>query len=106
MVALAPDDTLRADAEQAAASAPAPVRITLVTGEATELPSETGEFDAVVASLVLCSVDDVPDVLAELARALKPGGELRFYEHMRSPHRWAGWLKAVRRCPEYAAPSA
>lgn len=91
MVALEPDDTLRAVADQAAASAP--VRVTVVAGEAAELPGEDGEFDAVVASLVLCSVDDVPRVLAEMARVVKAGGGLRFYEHVRSPHRWAGRLE-------------
>ncbi|GHE49694.1 class I SAM-dependent methyltransferase [Streptomyces capitiformicae] len=91
VVALEPDDTLRAVAEQTAASAP--VRVTVDAGEAAELPGDAGEFDAVVASLVLCSVDDVPEVLAEMARVLRPGGELRFYEHVRSPRRWAGWLE-------------
>ncbi|GHE65043.1 class I SAM-dependent methyltransferase [Streptomyces capitiformicae] len=91
VVALEPDDTLRSVAENVAASAP--VRVTVVPGEAAELPDKDGEFDAVVASLVLCSVDDVPGVLTEIARVLRPDGELRFYEHVRSPHRWAGWLE-------------
>ncbi|MDX3241567.1 class I SAM-dependent methyltransferase [Streptomyces sp. ME18-1-4] len=91
VVALEPDDTLRAVAEQTAASAP--VRVTVDAGEAAELPGQEGEFDAVVASLVLCSVERVPKVLAEMARVLRPGGELRFYEHVRSPRRWAGRLE-------------
>ncbi|ALV33210.1 class I SAM-dependent methyltransferase [Streptomyces sp. CdTB01] len=91
VVALEPDDTLRAVAEQAAGSSD--VRVTVVPGEAAELPGKDGEFDAVVASLVLCSVTDVPAALAEIARVLRPGGELRFYEHVRSPRRWAGWLE-------------
>ncbi|MFI9803712.1 class I SAM-dependent methyltransferase [Streptomyces sp. NPDC052301] len=91
LVALEPDDTLRAVAEQAAASTPVPV--TLVVGEAARLPGEDGAYDAVVASLVLCSVDDLPGALAEIRRVLRPGGQLRFYEHVRSPHRWAGRLE-------------
>jgi SAM-dependent methyltransferase len=35
-----------------------------------------------VASLVLCSVPDQPNALAEVRRVLRPGGELRFYEHV------------------------
>jgi SAM-dependent methyltransferase len=35
-----------------------------------------------VASLVLCSVDDQATSLAELHRVIRPGGELRFYEHV------------------------
>jgi ubiquinone/menaquinone biosynthesis C-methylase UbiE len=33
---------------------------------------------------VLCSVESVTAVLAELRRVLKPGGELRFFEHVRA----------------------
>ncbi|MGC4971658.1 class I SAM-dependent methyltransferase [Streptomyces sp. DT199] len=91
VVAVEPDDTLRAVAEQKAASAP--VRVTVVAGEAAQLPGHDGEFDAVVASLVLCSVDDPAGDLAQMARVLRPGGELRFYEHVRSPHRWAALLE-------------
>jgi len=40
--------------------------------------------DAVVVSGLLCSVSDVPAALAEFARVLRPGGQLRFYEHVRS----------------------
>jgi ubiquinone/menaquinone biosynthesis C-methylase UbiE len=91
VVALEPDDTLRTAAERAAVSAP--VTVTVKAGEAADLPGEDGAFDAVVASLVLCSVDDLPGALAEMRRVLRPGGQLRFYEHVRSPHRCAGLLE-------------
>jgi SAM-dependent methyltransferase len=41
-------------------------------------------MDAVVASLVLCSVPDQARALAELRRVLRPGGELRFFEHIQA----------------------
>ena len=43
-------------------------------------------FDAVVCIWVLCSVPDVAAALREFRRVLVPGGELRVYEHVRSPH--------------------
>jgi ubiquinone/menaquinone biosynthesis C-methylase UbiE len=82
VVAVEPDDRLRGLAERAAADAAAPVRV--VPGHADELPAEDDSFDAAVASLVLCSVPEPADALAEIGRVLKPGGELRFYEHVRS----------------------
>jgi SAM-dependent methyltransferase len=48
------------------------------------LPFEDGSFDTVVASLLLCSVDDQDRALAEIRRVLKPGGQYLFLEHVRS----------------------
>jgi ubiquinone/menaquinone biosynthesis C-methylase UbiE len=80
VLAIEPEDTLRASAQQAAAKAPVPVTVTAGTAEA--LPLADGEADAVVVSLVLCSVPDQAVALAEARRVLRPGGELRFYEHV------------------------
>ena len=82
VVAVEPEPYLRARASEAAAAAPVPVRVT--DGTAAELPAADGEFDAVVVSGLLCSVADVPAALAEFGRVLRPGGQLRFYEHVRS----------------------
>ena len=38
--------------------------------------------DAVISSLVLCSVSDPAAVLAEVRRILRPGGTFRFLEHV------------------------
>jgi ubiquinone/menaquinone biosynthesis C-methylase UbiE len=80
VVAVEPEPYLRERAAEAAAAAPVPVRI--VDGVADALPAEDGAFDAAVASLVLCSVPDQATALAEIRRVLRPGGELRFYEHV------------------------
>ena len=80
VVAVEPEPTLRAAAEKAAAEAPVPVRV--VDGVADRLPGQDGEFDAAVASLVLCSVPDQASALAELKRVIRPGGDLHFYEHV------------------------
>jgi ubiquinone/menaquinone biosynthesis C-methylase UbiE len=80
VVAVEPEPYLRERATEAAAGAPVPVRV--VDGAADALPAEDGAFDAAVASLVLCSVPDQAAALAEIRRVLRPGGELRFYEHV------------------------
>ncbi|MFA7509064.1 MAG: class I SAM-dependent methyltransferase [Mycolicibacterium vanbaalenii] len=91
VVAVEPDDHLRGLAAQAAESAPVPVQV--LAGHATALPVEDGGFDAVVASLVLCSVPDQRAALAEMRRVLKPDGQLRFFEHVRSQTPWLGLLE-------------
>jgi ubiquinone/menaquinone biosynthesis C-methylase UbiE len=80
VIAIEPEPTLRARATEAAATAPVPVRV--LPGTADELPIEDGSVDAAVTSLVLCSVPDQDHALAELHRVVRPGGELRFYEHV------------------------
>jgi ubiquinone/menaquinone biosynthesis C-methylase UbiE len=82
VVAVEPEPYLRSRAAEAAAAAPVPVRV--ADGTADELPVPDGSFDAVVVSGLLCSVADVPAALGEFHRVLRPGGELRFYEHVRS----------------------
>lgn len=89
VVAVEPDDTLRGVAEVAAKSAPVPVRV--VSGHAEALPD--GPFDAAVLSLVLCTVPSQARALGEIARVLGPGGELRFYEHVRSSNPVFGLLE-------------
>jgi SAM-dependent methyltransferase len=80
VVAVEPEEYLRGLAQRAAATAPILVRV--VPGVSGDLPLEDGSCDAGVACLVLCSVPDQRRALAELARVIRPGGELRFYEHV------------------------
>jgi ubiquinone/menaquinone biosynthesis C-methylase UbiE len=82
VVAVEPEPTLRTAAEEAASRAR--VRVTVVDGVADRLPAGDGEFDAAVVCLVLCSVPDQATALAELKRVIRPGGELRFYEHVQA----------------------
>jgi ubiquinone/menaquinone biosynthesis C-methylase UbiE len=60
---------------------------TVLDGQAERLPFENDSFDAVVATLVLCSVADQDRALAEIHRVLKPGGELVCLEHVASANR-------------------
>ena len=82
VLAVEPEAHLRALAERAAASAPVPVEV--VDGVAERLPLADASVDAAVTSLVLCSVADQAVALREVARVLRPGGELRFWEHVRA----------------------
>jgi SAM-dependent methyltransferase len=49
--------------------------------------------DAAVVSLVLCTVPSQARALAEIRRVLRPGGQLRFYEHVRSASPLVGLLE-------------
>ncbi|MDT3727414.1 class I SAM-dependent methyltransferase [Streptomyces sp. DSM 41972] len=79
VVAMEPERALRAPAVEAALRAEMPVDVAPGVAEALPVKSET--FDAAVLSLVLCGVRDVPRALAEVRRVLRPGGEVRFFEH-------------------------
>lgn len=83
LVATEPDPYMLARARRRARGVGKP--IALVQAAAESLPFPDGTFDAVVATLVLCSVEDPLHALAEVRRVLRPGGELRFYEHVRYP---------------------
>ena len=60
--------------------------IEIVDGLAERLPADEGAFDVAVVMGVLCSVPDPAAALRELRRVIAPGGELRFWEHVRSEH--------------------
>ncbi|HEY3684328.1 MAG TPA: class I SAM-dependent methyltransferase [Streptosporangiaceae bacterium] len=81
VLAVEPEPYLRERATESARSAPVPVRV--VDGTADRIPTDEA-YDAVVVSGLLCSVDDQAAALAEFRRVLRPGGRLRFYEHVRS----------------------
>lgn len=81
VVAVEPEPRLSERARAAAADAPVPVR---VTDDAVEDFASDEPFDAVVCSLVLCSVGDPDNVLRQLHSRLRPGGELRYLEHVAS----------------------
>ena len=80
LVAAEPEPYLRERALAAAEAAPIDVQV--VDAVADDLPFEDASFDAAVACLVLCTVPDQARALAELRRVIRPGGELRFYEHV------------------------
>lgn len=92
VLAVEPEPFLRAQAVREAAGAPVPVEV--VEGTADHLPAADAAADVVVVSLVLCSVPDQAAALAEARRVLRPGGTLRFYEHVAAD---SGRLATVQR---------
>ena len=85
VLAVEPDPVARDVARGRAAAAAVPIEV--IEGSAERLPAQDRAFDAVVAVWVLCSVADPAAALCEFQRVLTLEGELRFYEHVRSPHR-------------------
>jgi SAM-dependent methyltransferase len=81
VVAVEPERRLAVLAQEAAGQASVPVTVSTDT---VEQFSDGEPFDAVVCSLVLCSVDDPDHVVRQLHSLLKPGGELRYLEHVAS----------------------
>lgn len=61
------------------------LNIDLRSGTAERLDAEDNSIDAVVSTLVLCSVPDLPGTLQEVLRVLKPGGRFLFIEHVAAP---------------------
>jgi ubiquinone/menaquinone biosynthesis C-methylase UbiE len=70
----------------------------ILEAPAERLPFEDSSFDTAVFTLVLCTVPDPAAALAEAARILKPGGQLLFVEHVRSPDpKLARWQDRLER---------
>jgi 2-polyprenyl-3-methyl-5-hydroxy-6-metoxy-1,4-benzoquinol methylase len=90
VVAVEPERRLTEIARKAAVSASVPVTVTASTIESLDASEP---FDAVVCSLVLCSVDEPDSVLRQLLSLLRPGGELRYLEHIAS----SGWRAKLQR---------
>jgi ubiquinone/menaquinone biosynthesis C-methylase UbiE len=74
-------------------SATVPVEVVAAPAEA--LPFDDGEFDTVVSTLVLCSVDDPVTAVREIRRVLKPGGRFVFLEHGGGEGKRAEWQRRL-----------
>ena len=74
------------------------LHLQIVGGVAERLPLGAGSADAVVSTLVLCSVDRLAGALAEVRRVLKPGGRFVFIEHVAAPEgsRLRRWQRRLR----------
>ena len=80
-----PDPHMRAKLARRVSAAD-DARIETSDASVDALPWADGSFDAVVATLVLCTVDDPARALAEVRRVLAPGGRLVYLEHVAADH--------------------
>ncbi|GAB3022716.1 class I SAM-dependent methyltransferase [Natronobiforma cellulositropha] len=87
--AVEPDPHMRRRAERRARAVG--VAVDLRDARAESLPYPDDSFDAVLASVVFCTIEDPERALREVARVLVPGGEFRFVEHVRGD----GWRASV-----------
>lgn len=99
LVALDPAEQMHARAVRRADDAGIDVRVLGLPAE--RIPLGDGEIDTVVMTFTLCSVSDPDAVVGELARVLRPEGELIFAEHGRAPdegvRRWQRRLDPIQR---------
>jgi ubiquinone/menaquinone biosynthesis C-methylase UbiE len=97
VIGLEPEPNMMERARVSAAEAPARVRLLRAAAEA--IPFEDAAFDAVVISLVFCTVRKPSVAASELRRVLRPEGQLRIFEHVRSENprhaRWQDWLTPI-----------
>jgi SAM-dependent methyltransferase len=92
VVAVEPERRLAEQAQRAATAAPIPVTVSTETVEHFAAGGGA-DFDAIVCSLVLCSVDEPDSVVRQLFSVLRPGGELRYLEHIAS----SGWRSRMQK---------
>ena len=93
VIAAEPDPAMRRRLVSRLPEARVPVEV--VDAEAESLPFDDARFDAVVYTLVLCTVTDPSRALSEARRVLKPGGRLIVFEHVRGIGRLARWQDRV-----------
>jgi ubiquinone/menaquinone biosynthesis C-methylase UbiE len=91
--AIEPDATMLTLARERLAGASVPITLTQASAEA--LPFGDAMFDSVVGTLVFCSIGDPARALAEIWRALKPGGLLLLFEHVRSENKVAASVQTL-----------
>jgi SAM-dependent methyltransferase len=98
LIAIEPNPYMHGRLRRAAHTRGVDLEIRSVVGEQIDLPDASA--DAVISSLVLCSVGDPVAVVAEVRRILRPGGRFSFAEHVAAP---AGtptaWTQRVLRRP-------
>jgi SAM-dependent methyltransferase len=97
LIAVEPNPAMHAGLRARAARSGVELELHTAAAEHLDLPD--GSADAVISSLVLCTVPDPAGVVAEVHRVLRPGGRYAFVEHVAAPRHTAlrHLQRAVRR---------
>ncbi len=90
VAAIEPDNEFRIEAAKAAGYAAAEIHV--IPGSGENLPFEDAVFDVVITSMVLCCALLPKKTLEEFKRVLRPGGQIRLLEHVRSENWLAGLM--------------
>lgn len=97
VVGVDPSRTSARLARKRIAAAPFPVESVGLSAET--IPVADRSFDTIVSTFTLCTIPDVASALAEMRRALRPGGHLHFVEHGRAAdpgvQRWQARLNPI-----------
>jgi SAM-dependent methyltransferase len=83
LLALDPSKELTRMAERAAIESS--LEVELLSAGSEEIPLGDGTVDTVLTTYTLCTIPDVTGALREMARVLRPGGQLLFCEHGVAP---------------------
>ncbi len=83
LIAIEPNRQMHAVLRQRAKQRGIELDLRGLFGEQLDLPSESVDF--VFSSLVLCSVENPKQVIAEVLRVLRPGGKFACVEHVQAP---------------------
>jgi SAM-dependent methyltransferase len=99
VLAIDPSGVARELAARRLAASSVPVEFVGLDGQVIDLPDDSA--DCALSTWTLCTIPDAGAALAELRRVVRPGGELFFLEHGRSPRpeveRWQHRLDPVQR---------
>lgn len=91
IIGLEPNAFVQPELAKKAAAFAGTFELRVGSAETIDLPDNS--VDAVVSTMVLCSVRDPGQALAEILRVLKPGGRFVFIEHVLAPE--DSWLRAL-----------
>jgi len=92
--AVEPDRHMLAKLVEKAPASTVPLH--LYRADAHDLPFVDGAFDTAIIAFALCTIPDPTRALDEAHRVVRPGGTLRFLEHVRSSNaRTARWQDRI-----------